>query len=395
LRALRVLLLAALSATGQTASGQNPAACDPAFAWGVNGHPTQQAVYSGAETLRSQLNYLLALGATHYRVDLTVDTLGSVASFPSGLSLSFDRVLQAASDRGITLLPVLTRRPDYRVSPETNFRTGYLIGRRFAERYGWQLCQIEAGNETEEGALRYSAATDPLTGRSDTNYWAGTQLDHYDPERLNTVLHFLGGLTRGLREGAPQVQIVIDVAGRHYGFFEALERAGVDFDIYGLHWYSDMDDAGGGFAAALEELERPPRRPLPIWVTEVNRRGGSQAERPGDDQGAWIRRLAAHAAENSRVKGFFVYELLDQPAHQSWYGLVSCPTGGFESLCLGGRRRKPAFETYREAIRQHQRGWARTRRQQPAVGVAPVNYPGSVLRRARIDDRICADCRVE
>ncbi len=348
--------------------------CSAAFVWGINGHPTQQATYSSETSLKAQLDYLDRLGVSHYRLDLTVDTFGVVDSFRSGRSVSFERVLAAATARNLQLLPVLTRRPDYRATAAENYRTGYLIGLRFATQYGARLQYVEAGNETEDGALRSNVRMDSLTGIPDTNYWAGTEISHYDPARLEILISFLDGLAGGLREGAPHIQIIIDVAGRHYGFFEALQQAGVDFDVYGLHWYSDMDDDAGGFTAVLDALGRMPRPNLPVWVTEVNRRDGSHAERPGDDQATWISRFAAEAAADPRVSAFFVYELLDQPAFESSYGLVTCPAEATDPTCLTGRMPKPAFDAYRQVILDHGQGIAGNRRMPGTVGAAPASY---------------------
>jgi hypothetical protein len=325
-------------------------ACSTVFVWGINGHPTQQATYSSEGSLAAQLDYLEQLGVSHYRLDLTVDSMGIVDSFHSGRSVSFDRVLSAAAARHLQLLPVLTRRPDYRATPAANHRAGYLMGLRFAAQYGARLEHIEAGNETEDGALRYNVVVDSLTGVPDTSYWAGTEISHYDPERLTVVISFLDGLVRGIHDAAPHIQIIIDVAGRHYGFFEALQQAGVDFDVYGLHWYSDMDQDAGGFAAVLDALGRPPLRNLPVWVTEVNRREGSHGERAGDDQAMWITRLANDISFHPQVTAFFVYELLDQPAFESSYGLVTCPADQMDPFCLTGRELKPAFDAYRRVI---------------------------------------------
>lgn len=324
--------------------------CHAPFVWGVTGHPTQQASYSSEESLEAQLKYLDQLGVSHYRLDLTVDTFGVVDSFHSGRSVSFDRVLTAAAAQDLQLLPVLTRRPDYRASPLANHRAAYLMARRFAARYGARLSQIEAGNETEDEALRYNVVVDSVTGRPDTSYWSGTDDTHYDPERLKVAIAFLGGMVQGIREAAPHLQIIINVAATHYGYFEALQRAGVDFDIYGLHWYSNMHYDAGGFAAVLNGLGRLPRPHLPVWMTEVNRRNGSQAEAPSDDQAAWIARLAAQLSGHPQVKAFFVYELLDQPAFGSSYGLVTCPPEAVDPSCTTGRSPKPAFERYRRVI---------------------------------------------
>ena len=71
----------------------------------------------------------------------------------------------------------------------------------------------------------------------------------------------------------------------HYGWYAMLERDGLDYDFIGYHWYSEMGDLD--HAGALANNHTDPmydvfanllRFNKPIWITELDRRGGSSAK---------------------------------------------------------------------------------------------------------------------
>ena len=51
--------------------------------------------------------------------------------------------------------------------------------------------------------------------------------------------------------------------------------AGVDFDITSWHWYSEMGDLTNTSGPHVDVLSHLVALGKPIWVTEMNRRGGS------------------------------------------------------------------------------------------------------------------------
>jgi hypothetical protein len=133
----------------------------------------------------------------------------------------------------------------------------------------------------------------------------------------------------------------------------------VPFDIVGWHAYvheSDDADPPGShsdYRASLARLEALGRD---IWITEVNRRGGSAV---GDtelaEQASMLRRLAVEMYyTHPQVQAFMVYELYDETAaldtpavgddDETYYGLLHC-AGSHDVArdCRGAVERKPAY----------------------------------------------------
>ena len=308
------------------------------FIWGIQGHPGKQVAYAASGAgLTEQLDYLQRLGVTHYRIDLYPDSLGRVDP-------AFRGMVAAAESRNISILPVLVAHPDTAASVPANYRRGHAIGSAFASRHRDQFSHIEAGNELEVGTLRFTVDSSVHPAR--ISYFEGADLDNYVDHLLTRTTAFLRGMTDGIHSGSPGTRVIINAGWRHYGFFEALRRDGVNFDVYGYHWYSEMGD----FAA--EVLPHLPGN-REIWVTEANRRNTSDSYSNPAEQAAWIGRVSRRLAAIPRVRALFIYELYDQPAvgatdPESHYGLVACS----DETCSGPRRLKPGFHAYRDVIRE-------------------------------------------
>lgn len=311
------------------------------FVWGVQGHPGKQVAYAAAgEGLTRQLDYVQELGATHYRIDLYPDTAGRVDP-------AFQQILEAAASRNISLLPVLVAHPDTGASPPANYRRGYATGWNFAARHRGRFSHIEAGNELEIGSLRFTVDSSVTPARID--YFEGADLDNYTDHLLTRTTSFLRGMADGIHAASPGTSVIVNAGWRHFGFFEALRRDSVDFDVYGYHWYSEMGDF------ATEVLPHLPGD-KEIWVTEANRRNTSDSYSDPVEQAAWIGRISRRLAAIPRVRALFIYELYDQPAvgatdPESHYGLVACS----DETCSGPKRLKPGFHAYRSAIRDARR----------------------------------------
>lgn len=308
------------------------------FVWGVQGHPGKQVAYAGSgDGLTRQLEYVQRLGATHYRIDLYPDTAGRVDP-------EVQPILEAASSRNVALLPVLVAYPDTAASLTANYRRGYAIGSSFAGQYRGRFSHIEAGNELEMAPLKFTVDSSVSPARID--YFEGSDLDNYVHDLLTRTTSFLRGMTDGIHHASPGTRVIINAGWRHYGFFEALRRDSVAFDVYGYHWYSEMGD----FAA--EVLPHLPGE-REIWVTEANRRNTTDSYSDPQEQAAWIGRFGRRLALIPRVRALFIYELYDQPAvgathPESYYGLVACA----DETCSGATRLKPSFHAYRDVIRE-------------------------------------------
>jgi hypothetical protein len=308
------------------------------FVWGIQGHPGKQVAYAASGPgLARQLDYLGSLGATHYRIDVGPDSAGRVDS-------AFGGILEAAATRGIEILPVLVAHPDWNASESSNYRRGYTMGYNFAARYRGHFTHIEAGNELDNQVLQFKVDSSASSPRA--HYQEGSSLAHYVDTLLSKTTSFLRGMTNGIHRGAPGTGVIIDAGWRHYGFFQALHRDGVAFDVYGYHWYSEMGD----FAA--EVLPHLPDPDKEIWITEANRRNTGKAYNSPTKQAEWIARFAGEVSSIPRVKALFVYELYEERAFgetegESYYGIVGCS----DATCSGPRTLKPGFHAYRAVIR--------------------------------------------
>jgi hypothetical protein len=307
------------------------------FIWGVQGHPGNQVAYAASGPgLTRQLDYLNSLHATHYRIDLGIDSAGRVDP-------AFAGILDSAAARGIEILPVLAAHPDWNASDSFNYQRGYVMGYNFAARYRGRFTHVEAGNELDIQVLRFIVDSSVTPPRG--HYPGGSSLDHYVDTLLSKATSFLGGMTDGVHRGASGTRVIIDAGWIHYGFFEALHRDGVAFDVYGYHWYSEMGD----FAAILAHLPDPDKE---IWITEANRRNTGPAYNDPGEQARWVAGFARQVSAIPRVKALFVYELYEERAFgetegEAYYGLVGCS----EPTCTGPRTLKPGFHAYRDVIR--------------------------------------------
>ena len=333
------LALAGLAAAGLAVAPIRQTFRPDGFAFGINGHPLMQAAYSyEPPAAEEQFDLLDSLRTPWYRVDVIPDSAGVVDQ-------RFVELARAAGRRGINLLPVLTVGPRAGASAPAAYAEGLAIGGGFALRYADRFSHIEAGNEMDKWPLASGSGGD------------GSSLSQYDPDSLAVVTAFLRGMTRGIRQAAPRVRIIINAAGwRHWAFFDALARDTVDYDIVGYHWYSDMggiDQPIDGGKSALDHLYDLHKD---IWMTEVGYRPTVPDDSVG--QGRWIADCVSDFYRFRRVKALFVYELYEQRDFlvnpdsrddpEALYGLVGCPDD--PSGCAGAKRPKPAFHAYRRAI---------------------------------------------
>ncbi len=342
--------LAAIMACGPsshlyTASMHSPLTANPSstgFVWGVQGHPGKQAAYAASgEGLSRQFDYLDGLQASYYRIDLYPDTAGNVDP-------AFGGILDGANARGIRILPLLVAAPEPNASDSANYHRGYAMAFNFAARYRGRFSHVEAGNELDNRALKFTV--DSTASPHRVLHPDGSSIAHYVDSLLPKTTAFLRGMTEGIHEGAPGTGVIINVGFRHYAFLEALHRDSVPFDVYGYHWYSDMGDF------ASDVLPHLPDQGKDIWITEANWKNTSESRYDPVEQGRWIAQFAREVSAIPRVKALFIYELLEERAFglrepEAWYGIVGCS----DEACSGRRTLKPGFYAYREAILESRR----------------------------------------
>jgi hypothetical protein len=318
------------------------------FVWGVSGHPFGQDSYrpSRGLSIAEQIALVRELGARWYRVDW------DQKSVEPGQH-DYDMLVNEAQKKKVRLLPILfaSFAPDATDAQveEAAFRYGRAMARRYRGRVThWELSNerdidtmIRQGEKTRDGQEWTGGAPD------------GDKPEHYEESRYKKVKAQILGLSRGVKEGDPNAKTMVDTAGwLHYGFFERLVNEDkVPFDILAWHWYSEMGDPTR-VRGTINVIEKLRSFGKPIWITEINRRGGSQNSSE-DAQAQYLSEAARQARDTWGVAGFFAYELLDEPYFgndnpESYYGLVSVARAANGRLSL--QARKPAFSALRSVI---------------------------------------------
>lgn len=337
-----VLLASALAAAA--ANGQSDD-----FRWGVNGHPYVQEGYRDVP-VADQLDLVAELGADWYRCDWYQ---GRLEKSPE----SFDALVDEAERRGLRILPVIFPSTGSRsdATPERIRAESAKFARALVSRYRGRIAYWELDNELDLVAMvrRGETCRDGVVWK-----WgdpSGDRPEHYEESRYRKVEAELRGLYEGVRSADADALTIVDAAGwLHYGFFERLVNEDrVPFDILGWHWYSEMGDMTR-VRGDLDVLERLRGYGKPIWITEINRRGGSMGGKERE-QADYVTRAARQLRVQKGVKAFFIYELLDEPYFspenpESHYGLVGIARGPNGGWRVGPK--KQAFRDLREVIRE-------------------------------------------
>ena len=311
------------------------------FQYGINGHPLTQESYK--DNLNLQIRMLKRLGVRFYRIDVPISASGVVIEHDKFLN-----VIQSMRKNGITVLPVLVfDQQNYMSrSPEQAFTDGLTYGRAFSQRYKAYFNYYEVGNEEDNQAILGP-------------HVHGNEIAHYDTPKGKNVVPYIKGICQGIKQQDKTAKTIVNINWVHYGFLQLLENADVKFDRVGYHWYSDMGNmqtSGAGFGNVIDTVYK--RFKKPIWLTEINVRGGVPMVADVTKEN-WLRANLSFLRKNKHVEAVFIYELLDQPAFaeararasynvsESAYGL-----GGWQRK-YSEAKEKPLFRLYKSFIQQN------------------------------------------
>src|SRR4051812_4988381 len=144
------------------------------FMLGVNGH-LGDAPYMQTPA-NKQVQLLNEMGMKWYRINIQTNSDYSMRSEGRFLAL-----YQAASEKGVSLLPVLyTRTLDLDKTEAESYKSGWELGANFAAKYGGYFTYYDLGNDLELALL-----TKNKTGQSQ---------EHYDRRKTNVTAAYLKGM---------------------------------------------------------------------------------------------------------------------------------------------------------------------------------------------------------
>jgi hypothetical protein len=298
------------------------------FVWGINGHPLTQQDYTN--NLDQQVSALTDLGVSSYRVDVLLDANGSVKK-----EALFLQLLNDLKAKNIAVLPALMQSGFKDSTAKSTYDKGYYQGQNFGKKYGSFLSVVEVNNEVDN-KIRYRG------GRE------GKDLE-YDTLKASRFINGIKGFIDGLKTVKPTLLVTLSVSYTHYYYLQLLKENNVKYDIIGCHWYSNMGDIAHQkepYADVLTSITK--RFNKPVWITEFNYfRGTTKADFA--TQNDYIKRNIVKLREQGIIKGFFVYELFDQPALKKRYPDEACYGLVFKDA-FGTYQKKDAYNGLREVI---------------------------------------------
>ncbi|MDB5013905.1 MAG: glycosyl hydrolase 53 domain protein [Daejeonella sp.] len=300
------------------------------FVWGINGHPLTQKDYA-ATTWDDQIKLLKDLKVDSYRIDAQLTDQGIIKS-----DSKFNSFIKKLVANGISPFVVLSVGGIKTGNKNDIFNTSFNQGKNFGNSVNKNIPVIEVGNEFDNKILKGS--------------FDGTKEAHYDLAKADALMMQLSGFIKGLKSVKPDIKVSLSVGWVHYYYLQLLQEYNIDYDIIGYHWYSNMGNITDvkGYGNVLKTVAD--RFKKPIWITEFNFRNGS-LDNKYEAQKKYIQNSGLDIVKNQFVNGFFIYELLDEPAFkakspkESFYGLASAENG----VVI----KKSAYYTYKNIIEKH------------------------------------------
>lgn len=302
------------------------------FVWGINGHPLTQQEYN-YKTLNDQIRFLSDLGVNYYRIDVPIAKDGQARNETYLLDL-------------LDKLKASNIKPMFAIFPKGNknysdslavYQYYFSIGQKFVERYGKYLDVVEVGNEWDLKLMKKNAMND------------GRKASHYQTTLIGKQMWLLAGIVDGLKSKKPSLKVSMSLTWVHWYYLDILKRYKINYDIIGYHWYSNMGNITNvtpPYGDILPKIEKKYNKE--IWITEFNTYQGTK-KASFEKQESYIKGSLNDIVRQGIVKGFFIYELFDQPSLTNYpaemsYGLLYKEQGKYKT--------KPVYKTFKEIIKR-------------------------------------------
>ncbi len=309
------------------------------FALDLPGQPT-----TWQKGIPEQLDLLKAMGGTLVRanVESNLSVMDAVVNGARERDLDVLLILEVAGDN-----PVLSQS----VKKEQLYQLGKDLGRDWASRYRGKVAYYQLANEVSGTAARRLEDTGPTL---DNRYSL-----KFDRNRAERVAEYERGLADGVKAGDRSAKRMITGHWVLVDIIPYLIDKGVDFEIVGWDWYSDM-----GVNPAITEIDGQPDLNLPdvftklgkeFWLAEVNKEAGS-FKGTAKEQAEYLRDVATTVLTDDSIRGLIVHMLPDMAAEQGEdtgeLGLVTVKKQPNGSWDFGDP--KPAYTELKSIFLAHQ-----------------------------------------
>ncbi|GEM_PF-1799676 len=268
------------------------------FKWGITGHPVTKEDY-----LKISIDQQIELIKEHqfdfYGFEVVPNLNGEVTKNNE----RFLQLLRAAQLNKIEILTCISITPhleDFKISKTIAYERGKKQAHGYASKYGNYLDYYLLGNEQEIRTL--------------VNNANGNKSEDYDKDKIQILAAYLKGMSEGIKLADPTAKRIINMAGwLHWEYFRKLEAAGVEYDILGSHWYSDMGSMLKTRTYHINVLDSIRQFGKPIWITENNKKYGS-INNSEIEQKEVVDYYMKEFSNQKSIDVYFIYELLDEPS---------------------------------------------------------------------------------
>lgn len=305
------------------------------FIWGVTMRPTGLGKYIDEIWLR-QIALATNLGVKWARLSWSYDAPDQF--------IYHDEIIKYLKKAGLETYLV--------IEPSTKFedvkdpyKDGYDNAFRIASHYKGQIKYYQIMNEASGNAIK-------------GGQYAGEKDEDYDITKYERTRDWIKGASAGVHKADPAAYRIVTAQWVHIGFMDKLQKDGINYDIIGWDWFSDMGLMGEKkLADGSLLIDKLKSYDKPLILAEINYRpegDKGQKGQPEKKQADYIQKMADWTV-GAGLKGFLVLELLDSTnsgkGYTDYYGIVQAEQKKSGTWFPGEPRQ--AFSTYKEIIAKY------------------------------------------
>lgn len=227
---------------------------------------------------------------------------------------------------------------------EADYDSGYEWGKVVGSQYSGKVEYYQLANEVS-GTLIKSGN--------------GMSEEDYDQEKYEIMKDYLMGLRDGIHNTDPKAKFIVSAHWVCYAIIDMLIRDGLDFDVIGWNWYSEMgDDLSKKETDEKGVIDIPghfAKYGKPFWIVELNHSGG---DIDGDEKQAnFFKNILQNSYNSGDIDGIFIYRLSDTTCTEgdqptSHLGIVKDKTSQNTKSGCDISTPKSAFYTFQDFIKK-------------------------------------------
>lgn len=238
----------------------------------------------------NQINALKELGINHLRTNFEHN-----GDTPT---LWANNLLVESAEKNNWDLTFIVEHPFQDFFQEASYESGYEWGKKVGSSYAGKVDYYQLANEVS-GTIIESGN--------------GLKKEDYNQEKYEILKNYLVGLREGIYESDPNAKFIVSAHWICLAVIDMLIEDGLEFDVIGWNWYSEMgDNLSNKPIDEGEPLDIPGllgRYGKPFWIVELNQSGGDMEGE--EKQANFFERILENSYKSGDISGIFVYRFAD------------------------------------------------------------------------------------